>query len=311
MNFQQLEYALAVHKHKHFGLAAESCHITQATLSAMIKKLEQELDITLFDRSRKPVTTTDIGLTFMEKARQLLLNKEELNALKTNTTALEGDLTIGIIPTIATSLLPIILPSLLADNPKLKLTIIEVTTEQIKQQLIMDKIDVGILATPINDEQFEEHIMYYEPMMVFGMVISNKNYVSSTDVKNKSVWLLEEGHCFRNQAMTICEIQEKELNQSNLNFKGNSFETLINLANTFGGLTLIPELYYRDMGMEKQAKCKHFQKPIPVREVSMITYRHYTKARTVSYLNKLIQDLVNPLLSTKQYHKKDLDIIGI
>lgn len=311
MNFQQLEYVLAVHKHKHFGLAAENCHITQATLSAMIKKLEQEIGITIFDRSRKPVKTTDVGLIFIEKSKNLIAQKNELYELKNTSEVLSGSITIGIIPTVATSLLPLVLPKVIQENPELTIEVIEITTEQIKQQLVMDSIDIGIVATPINDVRFEEHIMYYEPMMVYGIADKDKTYVTSSDVKNKSVWLLEEGHCFRNQMLTVCEIQEKEMKHSNLNFKGNSFETLINLANTFGGLTLIPELYYNDLNEIKKVKTKHFELPIPVREISIISYRQYANSKIISYLTDLIQKTVNTQLSTKNYEKKDLEIIGI
>ena len=254
MNFQQLEYVMAVHKHKHFGIAADSCHITQATLSAMIKKLEEELKILLFDRSRKPIQTTDMGLQFIETARTILQQKELLFSLNKQTEKLEGKLSIGIIPTVANSLLPIILPSILKENQKLQLTISEITTEEIKTQLIMDKIDIGILATPINDKQFDEHILYYEPMMIYGILDKKKEYVNSKDIKNGNIWLLEEGHCFRNQALTVCEIKEKELSPSNLNFMGSSFETLLNLTDKFGGYTLVPELYYKNMPKQKQNK---------------------------------------------------------
>lgn len=311
MNFQQLEYVLAVHEHKHFGLAAENCHITQATLSAMIKKLESELEILLFDRSRKPIKTTDVGLEFVEKARSIIREKEELYQFKKTTDHLQGHLRIGIIPTVANTLLPLILPAILKENPDLKMTVSEITTEEIKQDLIMDKIDIGILATPINNNKFEEHIMYYEPMMVYGLADSKKNYISSADVKDKNIWLLEEGHCFRNQAITICEIKEKAMATSNLNFKGSSFDTLLNLTDKFGGFTLLPELYYKDLPIEKQAKTKHFQKPVPVREISMITYRQFAKNKTIDYLSTLIQASVNDLLTTKKYKNKDLDIIGI
>ncbi len=302
---------MAVHKHKHFGIAADSCHITQATLSAMIKKLEEELKVLLFDRSRKPIQTTDMGLQFIETARTILQQKELLFSLNKQTEKLEGKLSIGIIPTVANSLLPIILPSILKENQKLQLTISEITTEEIKTQLIMDKIDIGILATPINDKQFDEHILYYEPMMIYGILDKKKEYVNSKDIKNGNIWLLEEGHCFRNQALTICEIKEKELSPSNLNFMGSSFETLLNLTDKFGGYTLVPELYYKNMPKQKQNKTKHFQKPIPVREISIVTYRHFAKNQSIKYLSALIQKLTKTHLSTKSYKNKDLDIIGI
>lgn len=311
MNFQQLKYAIAVHKHKHFGMAADSCHITQATLSAMLKKLEKELALELFDRSRHPIKTTDQGESFIRLAKKILHYENEIHAISQQQTTLEGELKVGIIPTVASTLLPIILPAITETLPKLKLRVSEITTDEILQQLSMDKIDIGILATPLHDEDFTEHILYYEPMMIYGIGDKNKTYVTSNDVQDKKIWLLEEGHCFRNQAKTICEIREKELYDTNLEFEGSSFETLLNLTDTFGGYTLIPELYYRQLTEEKKLRSKYFQAPIPVREISIVSYRPSVKAHTVAYLKELITGLVNDKLSTKQYQNHELDIIGI
>lgn len=302
---------MAVHKHRHFGMAAESCHITQATLSAMIKKLESELSLKIFDRSKHPIKTTEQGERFISIARKILLHETEIQTLSKQQMPLEGELSMGIIPTVANTLLPIILPAITGHFPKLRLKISEITTEEILQQLVMDKIDLGILATPLNNEDFNEVILYYEPMMIYGIGDKQKNYVTSDDVKDSRIWLLEEGHCFRNQAMTICEIREKELYDHNLEFEGSSFETLLNLTDTFGGHTLIPELYYRELAVERKAKTKYFQPPIPVREISIVSYRPSVKVSAVNQLRKLISDLVSPKLSTSRYQNHELDIIGI
>ena len=187
MNFQQLKYVLAVHKHKHFGMAAESCHVTQATLSAMIKKLEQSLDFEIFDRTKHPIRTTDQGELLTKLAKKILYYESEIKALSQNKISIEGDLNIGIIPTVASTLLPIILPAITANLPKLKLKISEVTTEEILQQLTMDKIDLGILATPLQNDDFSEQILYYEPMMIYGIGDHGKSYVTSSDVQDKPV----------------------------------------------------------------------------------------------------------------------------
>lgn len=311
MNFQQLEYAIAVHQHKHFGLAAEHCNITQATLSAMIKKLEEELDYVLFDRSRKPVKTTDLGLQFVERARQILAQKEELSNLSNESGTLQGTLRIGIIPTIAVSLLPIILSDLSKDNPDLKIKILEITTEEIKQQLRTDKIDLGILATPLEDLELEEHILYYEQMLVYGKFDSEKKFVTSKDIKGGNIWLFEEGHCFREQATTICEIKEKELIDSNLEFRGNSFETLVNMARRYGGYTLLPELYARELPANMRKNTRPFQKPVPVREISIVNYRKHANRRAIAYLEELIKTKIGKSLSTNDIANKDQEIIGI
>lgn len=312
MNFQQLEYIIAVDKLKHFGLAAESCYVTQATLSAMIKKLEEELNVQFFDRSRHPILTTEHGKVIVAKAKELIRHRDELIGLATTQpTQLEGKLTIGIIPTIANSLLPLILPSLLKKNPNLDLSVVEITTEEIISQLELNKIDLGILATPIEDAELDETILYYEPMLVYGKESGKKKYVSGNDISDRKIWLLQEGHCFRNQAMTICNIEEKVAAASNLQFEGNSFETLLNLAESFGGLTLIPELYYLEMPKRKQKLTKPFHKPIPVREVSIVSYRPELKRHTISYLANHIRKIIEPRLSSKDYKNSDLDIIGI
>ena len=311
MNFQQLEYAIAIHKHKHFSIAAESCNVTQATLSAMLKKMEEELKVVLFDRSRKPIKTTDAGEVFVTKAKNIIRERNELYHLYSPSTHLEGEIHLGVIPTVASSLLHIILPTILEENPDLKLHLHEITTDEIKQELMMDKIDLGILATPLNDKQFEEDILYYEPMLLYGIEDSKKKFVSSKDVKDNTVWLLEEGHCFRNQTMTICNLQEKKDKDSNLHFKANSFETLLKLTDEFNGLTLLPELYCQEMSAERKQKIKPFQKPIPVREISLIHYRKHANNLSVDYLVKTIKRLMEGRLSTVDFKSSDLEIVGL
>ncbi len=311
MNFQQLSYVLAVHRHQHFGLAAESCHITQATLSAMIKKLEEEIGFLIFDRSRKPIKTTDQGLQFIEKARAILNLQAEIMDIQDQKVTLSGTLRIGIIPTIASSLLPLVLPEIMTTYPDLKLEIAEITTEEIVHQLALDKIDLGILSTPLQNETIEEYILYYEPMLVYGLENPSKDYITTKEVKDKEVWLLEEGHCFRNQSVTLCELQEKQLDESKLHLEANSFETLINITDKFGGLTLLPELYCLDLPQKRKKKLSKFNKPIPVREVSIVSYRKVVNPKTIALLTELISLSVNKHLSTSAYANKDLEIIGL
>lgn len=311
MNFQQIEYVIAVDKTKHFGLAAEQCHITQATLSAMVKKLEEELNVILFDRSRKPIKTTQAGLAFIEIGKEVLKSRNAFYELGNNDKKLKGKISIGIIPTIATSLLPLILPELLSENPALNLEIIELTTDEIKKQLFADNIDFGIFATPSEEDDLEENILYYESMMVYGLKDIQKEYVSSDDIKEGNVWLLEEGHCFRNQVINICELQEKKSAYQNLDFKGSSFETLLNLTDRLGGFTLLPELYHKSLSEERIQKTKAFTFPVPVREVSLVSYRPIGKQFIIDYLTEKIKTLITPYLSTSDMKNKDMDIIGI
>ena len=312
MNFQQLEYIIAVDRLKHFLNAAERCNVTQATLSAMVKKLEAELDIVLFDRKKQPVVTTEQGLEIINRAKQILSLRDELLEFKKNDqNNISGRLRLGVIPTIANSLLPKILPPILANYPDLTLDIIEVTTENIMHKLKNDQLDAGILATPLNNEQYEEEILYYESMMVYGIKDRNKKYISPKNLEGKQNWLLEEGNCFRNQSITFCKLKNKALQPSNLKFEGNSFETLLNLTDQFGGYTLIPELYHQTLPLERKDKSLLFEKPFPVREVSLVHYRSYTKKRAIEAIADQIKTVMHGQLITEKLQPQDLNVIGI
>lgn len=311
MNFQQLEYAIAVNREGHFGKAADSVNITQATLSAMLKKLEGELGYQLFDRSRHPIQTTDLGLGFMEHARSVLELRDRMLQLgREEGEAFTGKLTLGVIPTVAHSLLPIILPRITADHPELELTIAEVTTEEMVQRLNADQLDLGIMVTPWKQNLPLEEILYYEAMMVYGIRDSGKEFVSSKDVRDQQVWLLEEGHCFRDQTLTVCDLREMSDRPGNLKFEGNSFETLLNMSDAFGGLALVPELYVKYLSPEKQKAIRSFKKPVPVREVSLVAGRTHAHLHAVDYLKGLIREIVPPMLESTKRKKGDLEIIG-
>lgn len=311
MNIAQLEYILAVNRLKHFGKAAEQCDVTQATLSGMIIKLEEELGYKIFDRSRKPIKTTELGLRVVEKAQRIIAEKESLFKLNMQNEELSGHLKIGIIPTIATSILGDLLKQIKTDYPDLELTIEEITTDEIVSKLKARKIDIGLLATPLFDKSIEENILYYEGMVVYGDVENQKKYISTEDLKQNKIWLLEEGHCFREQAMTVCEIKAQKENQNNIHFKSNSFETLLNVVDKFNGYTLLPELYMEHLNSSRRKKCHPFKSPVPVREISLVSYYQHANEVAIDYLSKMINQLVRKRLMTSKLKNSELDIIGI
>lgn len=312
MNFKQLEYIIAIDEHKLFSEAAFSCDVTQATLSAMVIRLEEEVGFQIFDRSTKPVSTTELGENLIAKAKDILAIKNSISHIgKELPKSIEGELKLGVIPTIANSLLSRILPAILEANPNLQLDVRELTTEEMVRKLKLGEIDLGIAATPLNDDNIEEEILYYEQMLVYGVNDAGRKYMLSENMLDDKIWLLEEGHCFRGQVATFCGLQKKNEDVENLVFDGNSFETLLSMVDAFGGYTLIPELYYLDMNTEEQKRSRKFQKPIPVREVSIVSYGPYHKTLTVQYLAKLIKLIITPLLTTEQYENRDLRIIGI
>ena len=295
-----------------FSAAAYSCNVTQATLSAMIIKLENELGFQIFDRSRKPITSTDLGKEVIEKAKTILAERNTIHTIgNTDPNEIHGEIIIGVIPTIANNLLSRILPALIDANPNLQVKVKEITTDEIIRALKRKEIDLGIAATPLNDPNIEEEILYYEPMMVYGSESEKKEFLLNEDLLDDKIWLLEEGHCFRDQVVTLCGLQKKSNEVENLSFEGNSFETLLSIVDSFGGHTLIPELYYLDMSKEKRKKTNSFKKPIPVREVSIVSYGPSQKSTSVNYLARFIKGEIEPLLTTKKYKNKDLRIVGL
>lgn len=298
MNLQQLEYIIALDKLKNFSKAAESCFITQATLSTMIRRLEEELDVVLFDRKSNPVQTTDCGAEIIEEAKKIVYHSHNLKQMASIIkNKIEGEIKIGIIPTIAGNLLNRILPVLLKKYPGLKLNIVEITTNTILSKLKNGEIDVGIVSTPLEKEDVEEEILYYERLMVYGKIDSNKKYLLPQEISEHKIWLLEEGHCLRDQFINLCSLNSKKI-EENLSFQPNSFDSLINLVDSLGGLTLIPELYYHDLTEEKKKKVIQFTSPYPVREVSLIFYRPYAKHRIISMLTREIEELISPMLES-------------
>lgn len=312
MNLQQIEYIIALDTYRNFSVAAEKCHITQATLSTMIKKLEEELDVVLFDRKTSPVITTDSGKEIIEQARQVLAHSNKLKQLSLEMKGkIEGELKIGVIPTIAGNLLHRILPHLLEKYPKLRLSIQEITTPQIVTQLKSGELDVGIVSTPLSNSELEEDILYYEKLLVYGQFKkSAPRYLCPNAIMNENVWLLEQGNCLSDQIVSLCSLNPKKLN-TNLDFKPNSFESLIHIVDHLNGLTLIPELFYADLSAERKARVTDFDPPYPVREVSLVYHRPYAKIRLIQALSQEIKLLIPPVLQTSKLKNNQLMIANM
>jgi len=309
MNLQQLEYIVALDKHKSFSKAADACFITQATLSTMVKKLEDELDMIIFDRKTNPIITTDCGKEIIEEAKKILIHSHNIKDLPSRLKdKIEGELKIAVIPTIASNLLHRIIPQLLKKYPHLKLNIQEITTGNIINQLKTGEIDVGIVSTPLPKNDFEEEILYYEKLMVYGKIKNSQmKYLSPKDIAYEKIWLLEQSNCLSNQIINVCSLSPKKLN-TNLDFKPNSFDSLINMVDSTNGLTLIPELYFKDLAKQKKSKVINFKSPYPVREVSLIYNRPYAKLRLIKALGEEIKQIILPILDTSTLKNKEMII---
>lgn len=312
MNFQQLEYIIAVDQHKHFGRAAEQCFVTQATLSAMIKKLEEELNVKIFDRQKQPTLTTETGSVILQLAKEIIHKRDELvHASQHQQQVLAGKIRLGIIPTVASTFLPLVLPKLLKQYPNLELKVSEVSTDDMIVMLETNQLDMGILATPLNNTNLIEEILYYESMLIYGAQNIKKQTLSTSDLKASRIWLLEEGNCFRTQSISLCDIKAAQSQNNQLALESSSFDTLINLTDKFGGFTLIPELYQKTLSSAKKKRIKQFKKPLPVREISLVYSRPYALKNSVEQLAKLIREIVPEQLQTINFKAKDLSILGI
>lgn len=314
MNLQQLEYIVAVDTHRHFVKAADSCFVTQATLSMMIKKLEEELGVKIFDRSKVPVIPTDVGKAIIDQARIVLKEAKQLEqVVQQQKGQLSGDLRMAIIPTLAPFLLPLFLPRFLAQYPQVKLHISEMNTELIIKQLENQQLDAAILATPLKRPTLNEQPLFYEQFVVYaspGSKLMKKKYVLASDIDVNKLWLLEEGHCLRNQALNLCELKKQEHEGFQLDYEAGSIETLKKLVAINEGSTIIPELALQDMPEAELDCIRFFKPPAPVREISLVTYRHFVKERLLDILRQTILESLPATISTqpaKQQHAVAID----
>ncbi|MFD2920351.1 LysR substrate-binding domain-containing protein [Terrimonas rubra] len=311
MTFVQLEYIVAVDTWRHFATAAENCFVTQPTLSMQIQKLEEELDVKIFDRSKQPVVPTEAGIEIIEQARMIIAQKNNLlENIQHKKRTVTGELRIGIIPTLAPYLLPLFVQPFTKKYPEVRLVVHEMMTELIVTRLREGKIDAGILVTPLQEPGIKELVLFYEELMVY---VSRKNkvyqktYVLPQDIDPNKLWILEEGHCFRSQIANLCELQKISKESSQFDYEAGSIETLRRMVEMNDGITIIPELATLDMPQRQTQLVRHFKKPAPMREVSLVVHRNFVK-------KSLIDVLKNEILATipeKIVKNKASNVIGI
>jgi LysR family hydrogen peroxide-inducible transcriptional activator len=296
MNFQQLNYVIAVNEFRHFGEAAKHCHVTQPTLSMMIKKLEDELDATLFDRTKQPVMPTDVGRKVIAKACNVIREMEEIPELvQQHRGKITGKLRIGIIPTLAPYLLPLFVQSMINSYPDIELQVKEMATDNIKKALKKGNIDVGILVTPLDDDSLVSDLLFYEQFYAYvskSHQLFNKMYILPEDININQLWLPEEGHCLRSQIINLCEASKSQVNGTNFKYEAGSIESLKKIVEQSSGITILPELAILDMDNRERKRLRSFRKPEPVREVSLVTHRTFIKKRLVDVLKEKILDAV-------------------
>lgn len=312
MNLQQLEYIIAVDNYRHFSTAAEKCFVTQPTLSMMIQKLEEELDVKIFDRSKQPVIPTEIGKNIIQQAR-LILN--ETNTLREIVTSqretIEGELRIAVIPTLAPYLMPLFVKPMAEQYPSVKLYISEMTTENIILRLKQSTIDVGIMATPTNDKDLFENPLFFEEFVVYAAQnesILSKRYLIANDIDVNRLVLLEEGHCMRSQVINLCELRHTTNMINNVFYEAGSIETLKNMIEVHSGVTILPELAVTNMDEEQLQLVRFFKSPAPVREISLVTHRAFVKKRLIEALKTVILEYLPPNLKKNKSSMKPIPL---
>jgi len=292
MTFVQLEYIVAVDTYRHFAMAAGHCFVTQPTLSMQVQKLEEELGLKIFDRSKQPVIPTEAGREVIEQARKILSEKQVIGEIvQEKKGVLTGELRIGIIPTLAPYLLPLFVQDFSAKYPQIKLVVNELTTELLVGRLREGRIDVGVLVTPLQENGIREQVLFYEELLIY---VSRKNaawkktYMLTQDIDPNKLWLLEEGHCFRSQIVRLCELRKASKEGSHFDYEAGSLETLRRMVELNDGITILPELAARDLTAKQRQLIRHFKRPAPMREVSLVTHRDFVKQRLVQALHKEI-----------------------
>jgi LysR family hydrogen peroxide-inducible transcriptional activator len=307
MTLTQLEYIVAVANYHSFSTAAEHCFVTQPTLSMQIQKLEEEMGVRIFDRSKHPVGITDNGEKIIKQAKVILQESSRLqNITGQETGNYTGRMRIGIIPTIAPYLLPMFLKSFLTKYPKAEVIVNEIITDEIISALNKDRIDVGILALPINQPGIEQETIYYEPFVGYipeENILSQKKCLIIDDLNVDELLLLEEGHCFRDQALKICNSSERDISNktSKVLFESSNLDTLKKLVEQNFGITLLPYLAIRYITSPENLRLvKYFSPPVPRREIGLIYNKNIAKTGLIKMLKSEIVNSIPEELKHKE-----------
>ena len=293
MTLTQLKYTLAVAEQGNFTLAAEKCFVTQPTLSMQVQKLEEELDIELFNRKAKPITLTAVGEKIIAQAKVILEEAKRMNdVVATERGVVEGHFRIGIIPTVMPTLLPLFLNTFIKKFPKVNLKIEELNTASIVEELSTGKLDAGIAATPLDHPQLIEKPLYYEPFVGYtpkSHPLSSIKKLEVEDLEKMDILVLEDGHCFREHVLNLCQFTRKS---KSFDLKSGSFETLIRLANEGMGMTLLPYLQTRALSEKDKENLRYFESPEPAREISMIYSKNLLKIPIIEALSETIEGVL-------------------
>lgn len=309
MTLTQLEYITALDTYRHFAIAAEKCFVTQPTLSMQIRKLEEELGVKIFDRTKQPVIPTEIGVILIAQARTTLREAGMIKQIISDQKdTLSGELRIGIIPTLAPYILPPLYREMREKYPRLNLIIKESITEDVIHELKQNRLDCGIVVTPLKDPSIREDPLFYEELFVYVSeknALSSKKYLLASEIDPNKLWLLEEGHCFRSQVLNLCELRKNT--DFHFRYETGNIETLKRMVAKSDGLTILPELAVMELDKNQQKLVKRLKQPSPARQVSLVTHRDHIKTKLIKTLRGEILGVV-PAPMKKLQQKKVVEI---
>ena len=293
MTLQQLEYIIAVDCHRHFGKAAEHCHVTQPTLSAMIQKLEEELGVRLFDRGVQPIEPTSVGKKVIEQAQNVLKKTQHIKEIVDEEQgSIRGTFRLGILPTIAPYLLPRFYVKFMKLYPSLDIRMVEMKISEIEIALVKGELDAAIIATEPDNKHLKSETLYFEEF--YGYVstlepIFQEKVIRTSDIKGKHLWLLEEGHCFRDQLVKFCNLEGL---QSRVAYRLGRMETFMRMVESGQGITIIPELALPQLNTCQQELVRPFGIPRPTREIRLVTKQDFVRHTLLNLLVKEIKNAV-------------------
>ena len=290
MKIHHLEYFIALAAKGNFGEAAQVCHVTQPAMSMAIKSFEERLGEKLFIRQGSPIMLSPFGEEILPHAQRIVFEYQSMLALGEKLDNLGGELRIAIIPTIAPYLLPRLIARLRKRLPHIKLIIEEQLTTNIIDKINCNELDVGIAATPIEGSKLEEAFLYREVFMLYGAAEPKKKFIFPKDIDVSELWILQEGHCLRDQIIDLCELQKRK--PQDIQYQAGSIETLMNLVDQYGGLTIVPEMAAKALSPSRSKRLQLFQKPAPVREVSLIYHPYTIKSDLLELLADIIKQII-------------------
>lgn len=292
MTLQQMEYIVAVDKYRHFARAAESCGITQSTLSSLIQKLEYELDVTIFDRSTHPIRPTELGEEIINQAKILLFNASQIEELVSSRKGESvGKVRLGVAPTIAPYILPKLFRYLSVNHPDIQLFVEEARVSSIIKKLERAELDLALLATPLNNKDLLEIPVYNERFVAYvspDEAIYGKEKLDTHELPVENVWVLQEGYCPNSGTFPFCRLNS----DNRAVYEAGSIETLVKIVDENGGFTIIPELHVPLLRGCQQKHIHHLYNPEPSREVAFVIRNDYVRERLLNILSDAIKSII-------------------